>query len=107
MLDTTHESFTLDEGFDKNNVRTELIFEGGEVIKKTSYDAEPLIELASKMRSDSEGQRWGDGRHIGFIPQHELNHIMQTYKSSEERKHQMLVYLRDHPKLVTFDKFLK
>lgn len=102
-----HESFTLDEGLDKNNVRTELIFEDGAVIKKTSFDAEPLIELAAKMRTDSEGQRWGDGRHIGFIPQHQLQHIMQTYESSEERKHQVLVYLRDHPKLVTFDKFLK
>lgn len=102
-----HESFTLDEGLDKNNTRTELIFEDGAVIKKTSYDAEPLIELAAKMRAGTAGQRWGDGQHVGFIPQHELQRILETYKSSEERKHQMLVYLRDHPKLVTFDKFLK
>lgn len=102
-----HESFTLDEGLDKNNVRTELIFEGGEVIKKTSYDAEPLIELATQIRADTAGQRWGDQRHVGFIPQSDLQHILETYKSSEERKHQMLVYLRDRPKLVTFDKFLK
>jgi hypothetical protein len=107
MLDNTHESFKLDEGTDRYGVHTELIFEGGDVIKKSTYDATPLIEAASAARAATAGEKWGDGRHVGFIPQHQLLHIMQTYKTSEERKHQMLVYLRDHPKLVTFDKFLK
>ena len=55
----------------------------------------------------SDGQRWGDDRFVGIIPMAELTRINTTYQIAEERKHQILAWLRDNPKLVTFDKFLR
>lgn len=66
-----------------------------------------MLEAAHAARVASEGHRWGDGHFVGIIPMVELTRINETFRSSEERKHQILSWLRDNPKMVTFDKFLK
>jgi hypothetical protein len=97
----------LDEGFDAWGTQKHIILEGDQAVTKLTYDAEPLIDAATAERHATAGERWGDGRKIGVIPMAELNRINDTYKSAEERKHQILCWLRDNPKLVTFDKFLR
>jgi hypothetical protein len=100
-------NITIDEGVNQFGVQREIILEGDQAVTKLTYDAEPMIRAAHDARIASEGQRWGDGHFVGIIPIAELTRINDTYKSSEERKHKILSWLRDNPKLVTFEKFLK
>lgn len=98
---------TIDEGVNAYGIRRQIILEGDQAVSKLTYDAAPLLEEAHQRRIASAGDRWGDGHHVGTIPMAELAKIMETYGSAEERKHAILCWLRDNPKLVTFDKFLK
>lgn len=98
---------TIDEGVNAYGIRKQIILEGDQAVTKLTYDAEPLLEEAHARRVATASERWGDGHHVGFIPMAELTRINDTYKSSEERKHAILCWLRDNPKLVTFDGFLK
>ena len=100
-------SVTIDEGVNAYGIRKQIILEGDQAVTKLTYDAEPLIEEAHARRTFTAGDRWGDGHHVGFIPMAELTRINETYKSSEERKHQILLWLKANPKLVTFDRFLR
>ncbi|NQW92536.1 MAG: hypothetical protein HQ446_00605 [Polaromonas sp.] len=101
-------SVTIDEGVNAYGIRRQIILEGDQAVSKLTYDAEPLLDEAHIRRTVTAGDRWGDGHtHVGFIPMAELTRINDTYQSAEERKFQILCWLRDHPKLVTFDKFLK
>lgn len=95
------------ESANEYGIAKELKVEDGNLITKYSYNAEPLLQFAQQARTMSEGKRWGDGQFVGVIPYAVLNQINETYQSSEERKHAILTWLRDNPKLVTFDKFLK
>lgn len=101
--DDFHLAFSADE----YGVSTEMRIEDNALVTKQTYDAEPLIEAAAKARIATAGDRWGDGHFVGTIPMPELQRINQMYVSAEERKHAVLSWLRDNPKLVTFDKFLK
>ena len=95
------------ESANEYGISKDLRIEDGHLITKHTYDAQPLIEAAHQARVMSDGKRWGDGQFVGIIPIAELTRINETYAGSEERKHQILSWLRDNPKLVTFDKFLK
>lgn len=103
MSDNLH----LVESANEYGIAREIKEEGDQVITKITYDAEPLLEEAHARRVATASDRWGDSHHIGFIPMAELTRIQETYRTSEERKHAILTWLRDNPKLVTFDKFLK
>lgn len=107
MKSILESSVSLDEGFDQWGTHKQIILEGDQAITKLTYDATPLVEEAHFQRQMTAGDRWGDGHHVGFIPMAELSRINNTYKSAEERKHKILSWLRDNPKLVTFEKFLK
>ena len=95
------------ESANEYGISKELRIEDGNLITRHSYDAEPMIEAAHQARVMSEGRRWGDGQFVGIIPMAELTRINQTFQGAEERKHAILSWLRDNPKLVTFEKFLK
>lgn len=97
---------TIDEGVDKYGVRKEVILEGDQAVTKLTYDAEPLLEAAKAERNHTAGERWGEMRKVGVIPMAVLNHINQTYQGEVERKAQILLWLRENPAMVTFDKFL-
>lgn len=103
MSDNLH----LVESANEYGIAREIKEEGDQVVTKITYDAEPLLEEAHARRVATASDQWGDGHHIGFIPMAELTRIQETYRTSEERKHAILTWLRDNPKLVTFDKFLK
>lgn len=101
------DDFRLVQSADEHGIATEMIVEDNNFITKQTYDAEPLLEAAQKARIATAGEKWGDGHFVGVIPLPELHRINQTYAGAEERKHAILSWLRDNPKLVTFDKFLK
>jgi hypothetical protein len=99
---------TLDEGVNEYGIRRQIILEGDQAVTKLTYDAAPLLEEAHARRVHTAGDRWEDGHtHVGFVPMAELTRINDTYKSAEERKAQVLLWLKANPYMVTFDKFLK
>lgn len=101
------ESFKLDEGIDAYGVQKEVSFEGDQVVTKLTYDAEPLLEQAHSERVATAGQRWGEMRKVGVIPMAVLNQINAKHQGALDRKAAILTWLRDNPRMVSFDKFLK
>lgn len=73
-------------------------------IQKT-YDAEPFVEAAAEMRARTEGERWGEMRHIGFIPMAELATMMRQDGTIDKKR--VTEFLKKNPKLATFSKALK
>lgn len=100
-------SVTLDEGVNEFGIHRQITLEGDQAITKLTYDAEPMLEYAAAARSETAGDRWGDGHFVGIVPMAEVTRINQTCQGAEERKLQMLLWLKANPKLVTFDKFLR
>ena len=98
---------TINEGVNAFGIQRQIILEGDQAVTQLTYDAAPFIETAHAARIATAGEGWGDGHLVGIIPLAELSRINETYKGAEERKHQILSWLRDSPKLVTFEKFLK
>ena len=101
------ENFTLDEGVDAYGVRKEVIFEGDQAITKLTYDAAPMLEAAHAERVATAGDRWGEMRKVGVIPMAVLNQINATKEGAIDRKAAILLWLKENPRMVTFDKFLK
>lgn len=74
------------------------------VIEK-NYDAQPFLEVAKEMRAATEGERWGEMRHVGFIPMAELGTMLRQDGRLDKKR--MLAWVKDNPKLCTFEKLLK
>lgn len=98
---------TIDDGVNPYGIRRQIHLEGDQIVTQLTYDAEPLLEAAKAERTATAGERWGDMRKIGVIPMAVLSHINETYPDSLERKAQILLWLKENPYMVTFDKFLK
>ena len=77
---------------------------GKTVIQKT-YDASPLIDACSEARANTEGQRWGDMRHVGTIPMAELATMLRQDGTIDKKR--CMEFLRKNPAFVTFSKVLK
>ncbi len=103
---TPVESFTLDEGTDAYGVNTRLIFQGDEVIKHQSYDMSAHIERATAIRNATEGERWGEMRHVLHLGPLEYAEI-SAIKDQSERLKRIRKMAREKPNLVTFSKYLK
>jgi len=101
----TSESFRLDEGVNRHGIHTELIFQGDEVIKSQTYDAQPFLEAAHRARVETAGQRWGEMRKVGTIPMAVYAKAMEIQDQQERQKY-VLGWLKANPLMVTFDKFL-
>lgn len=99
--------FHIIESANEYGIARDIRIEGDNAITKLTYDASPLIEAAHSARVATSSDRWGDGHFVGIIPIAELTRINETFQGAEARKHAILSWLRDNPKLVTFDKFLK
>lgn len=78
--------------------------EGKTAIEKR-YDAEPFLQTAAEMRATTAGERWGEMRHVGYIPMAELATMMRQDGRLDQKR--ALAWLKKNPALVTFDKFLK
>ena len=101
------DDFHIIESANEYGIGRDIRVEGDNVITKQTYDAAPMLDYAAKMRTETAGDRWGNGHFVGVIPYAELNKINAEFSGAEQRKHAILAWLRDNPKLVTFDKFLK
>ena len=69
------------------------------------YDAEPFVKTASEIRAETEGERWGDMRHVGFIPMAELGTMMRQDGTIDQKR--CIEFLKKNPAFVTFSKVLK
>jgi hypothetical protein len=102
---TPHESVTLDEGVSFNRIHTSLTFEGDQIVRKETYDAEPLLLDAARARVQTQGERWGEMRRIGIMPMAEF---AKTFGMAEQdRQKYMEKWIKQNPMLCTFDKFLR
>ena len=70
-----------------------------------TYDAQPFIETAEMMRQATEGQKWGEMRHVGYIPMAELGKMMRQDGGIDQKR--VVQWLKENPKLITFEKLLK
>jgi len=78
--------------------------DGKRTFQKT-YDAQPLLDTAHELRAQTEGEKWGEMRHAGFIPIADLGKMMRQDGGFD--KSRVIKYLKENPKLVTFGKLLK
>ena len=77
---------------------------GRTVIQKT-YDAQPLVDACAEARAVTEGERWGDMRHIGTIPMAELATMMRQDGTIDKKR--CIEFLKKNPAFVTFNKALR
>jgi hypothetical protein len=77
---------------------------GKTVIQKT-YDAQPLVDACAEARAVTEGERWGDMRHIGTIPMAELATMMRQDGTIDKKR--CIEFLKKNPAFVTFNKALR
>lgn len=73
-------------------------------IQKT-YDAEPFLKAAAEMRANTEGERWGDMRHVGYIPMAELATMLRQDGTIDKKR--VVEFLKKNPAFATFSKVLK
>ena len=101
-------SFKIDEGVDAFGTRTEIIFDGEQVVNKRSFDAAPLLKEAAEARAVTAGDRWkeGLGTRVGTVPMAIYQDAMRI-QGTEERNKYLLNWIRQNPHFCTFDKFLK
>lgn len=69
-----------------------------------TYDAAPLLDVAAEMRAHTAGERWGEMRHVGFIPMAELGKLMRQDGKLDKKR--TMEWLKQNPKLATFNKVL-
>lgn len=74
------------------------------VIQKT-YDASPFLKIAAEMRAETEGAKWGEMRHVGFIPMAELATMMRQDGTIDNKR--AMAWLKANPAMATFSKALK
>lgn len=97
--------YTIDEGV-KNGIRTKVHFEDGQIIHEKTFDAEPLLAYAKHAREATEGQRWGDGKLIGTIPNAVYAQILQI-PDPDDREKAIMAYFRENTAFLMFDRALK
>lgn len=100
------ENVKIDEGVNRHGVRTQVSFEGEEVIVQKTFDAEPHLKYAEQARQQTAGMNWGEGRIVGHIPPVFYAQIMRI-RDPAERDKAIMTFLRENPAFCTFDRFLK
>lgn len=93
--------------FDKQTGIKSTVHEldSGKTVIQKSYDAQPFIEAAAEARAATEGQQWGEMRHVGTIPMAELATMMRQDGTIDKKR--CMQFLKNNPALVTFSKVLK
>lgn len=98
------ENAIVDEGVSRGGVRTQIRFEGEEVIVAKSFDAAPHLAHAEHARQSTDGQRWGEGKLIGHIPPAYYAQIL-TVRDPQERKKAIKRFFAENPAFIMFDKY--
>jgi len=99
------ENVTIDEGVE-NGIRTQLHFEGEDLIVQKTFDADPHLRYAENARIQTQGMNWGEGRIVGHIPDVFLAPIL-AIKGKKEREKAARAFLQEHQQFVMFDRYLK
>lgn len=89
----------------ETGITTSVHYLDGKTVIQKEYDAQPLLDTAAEMRAATEGQRWGEMRHVGFIPMAELGKMMRQDGGFDRDR--LIAWLKANPKLATFSKVLK
>lgn len=100
------ESFTLDEGTDAYGTQTRVKFEGDQIVKVQSFDAEPIVEACKAERNETAGERWGEMRKVGSIPMAVYTKLL-SIADQQERKKYLRRWLLENPAFITFDKYAR
>ncbi len=100
------ESFELDEGTDAYGTQTRVKFEGDQIVKVQTFDAEPIVEACKAERNETAGQRWGEMRKVGSIPMAVYTKLL-TIPDQRERHKYLRRWLRENPAFITFDKYAR
>lgn len=79
--------------------------DSGRVVIEKDYDSQPFLEAAAAARAATACERWGDMRHVGFIPMAELATMMRQDGTIDKKR--CLAWLKKNPALVTFEKVLR
>ena len=75
------------------------------VVIQKSYDASEMLRQAEAARQQTDGQQWGEMRHVGFIPMAELAKFYRQDGGFDHKR--CIAWLKQHPAFVTFEKVLK
>jgi hypothetical protein len=100
-------NFRIDEGFDPlTGVRTQIHFEGDQVVVQKTYDAGPYLERVAEMRARNEGKKWGEGKEVGVLPPwvHQKINLIQD---DAERERAMKTFFRENPAFLAYEAFVK
>ena len=100
-------NFRIDEGVDPyTGVRTQIHFEGDQVVVQKTYDAEPYLQRVAEMRARNEGKKWGEGKEVGVIPPwvHQKINLIQD---DAERERVMKEFFRENPAFLAYEAFVK
>lgn len=89
----------------QTGVKTTVHDLGDKIVFEKSYDAEPFLERAKEMRAETEGQKWGEMRHIGFIPNAVLGTMMRQDGGIDQKR--LVAWLKANPMMATFSKAIK
>lgn len=99
------EIFSLSEYDRQTGIKTTVnSVEGAVQIVKT-YDAEPFLKEAAAARAMTDGERWGEMRHVGYIPAAELAKFYRQDGGFDSKR--CIAWLKQNPAFVTFSKVLK
>ena len=100
-------NFRIDEGVDPyTGVRTQIHFEGDQVVVQKTYDAEPYLQRVAEMRARNEGKKWGEGKEVGVIPPwvHQKINLIQD---DTDRERVMKEFFRENPAFLAYEAFVK
>lgn len=101
-------STVIESQFNKDTgIATTITEQGDYVIKKQTFDAEPILDSVRDLRERLEGQRWGDGKLVAQIPLPYYYKHIAGIKDKKERNMAVLKFLRENPQFVAYDKYLK
>lgn len=99
------EVFSLSEFDKQTGIKTTVNSVEGKVQIVKTYDAEPFLKEAEAARQQTEGQRWGEMRHVGYIPNAVLATFFRQDGGFDSKR--CVAWLRQNPAFVTFSKVLK
>ena len=93
-----------DHDFQTGITTTVHELDGKTVFQKT-YDGQQFRDAAAEMRANTDGEKWGEMRHVGTVPIAELATMMRQDGGIDQRR--LVAWLKANPALVTFNRFLK
>lgn len=75
------------------------------VVIEKKYDATGFLEVAKEARAATDGEKWGEFRHVGFIPMAELGKMLRQDGGIDQKR--AIEWVKANPALCTFEKLLK